>query len=209
MNKDEELQDVVKLATAPNGPIKQQSSGIADINLDSLRLDQSFDQIIGVQPVLTTVDVRKPKSQEWFRVHPDPAWRLHTAMLELKEERESYLIARNLWNDLWDEILPTVLYTAVAREGEVFLWPVRLPRDGRMDKFIETDLRAAKAAETQWVRRYWVPGIKSHKVSAANNLSENPVWPEAGFAELLETAFRDRFIRGIDHPVIKKLRGEI
>ncbi len=205
----EDLQDAVRLSTAPNGPVEQRAPGIADINPESLRLTQSFDQIIGAQPILTTVDVRKPKAQEWFRVHPDPAWRLQTTILQLKEERESYLIEPNLRIELWDEILPIVLYTAVTREGEVFLWPVRLPRDGRMDKFIETDLTAAKIAEVKWVRRYWVPELKSHKVLAAKNLSENPVWPEAGFTELLKTAFRDRFIQDINDPVIKKLRGEI
>ena len=35
-----------------------------DWNLDSLRLDQNFDTIIGAQQVLTVVRVRKPQNQE-------------------------------------------------------------------------------------------------------------------------------------------------
>jgi hypothetical protein len=191
-----------------NGPASDQS--VIDWDFEALRLNQSFDQIVGAQSVLTSVSVRKPGAQEWFRVHPDPSWRLQTTILQIKEEGESYLISPSLRTDLWDEILPIVLFTAVSRQGEPFLWPVRLPKvDGRIDKFIETDLTAAKVAETQWVRRYWVPEIKSHKILAAKNLSDNPVWPEVGFQELLKLAFRDRFIQDINHPVVKSLRGEM
>ncbi len=198
---------VVKPASATNGAATDQSS--TDWNLDTLRLDQSFDQIVGAQSVITTVAVRKPGAQEWIRVHPEPSWRLQTTLLQIKEDRESYLISRSLRTELWDEILPVILYTAVSRQGETFLWPVRLPKDGRMDKFMETDLTAAKTAEVHWVRRYWVPEIKSHRVLAAKNLSDNPVWPEVGFEEVLKIAFRDRFIQDISDPVIKKLRGEV
>src|SRR5436309_470619 len=135
----EELKTTVKLSIEPNGAVKQQLAENVDWNLESLRCDQSYDQIVGAQPVLATVDVRKPGAQEWFRVHPEPAWRLQTTLLQLKEERENYLISPNLRVELWDEILPIVLYTAVSRQGETFLWPVRLPRDGRLDKFMETD----------------------------------------------------------------------
>ncbi len=164
---------VVKPASATNGAATDQSS--TDWNLDTLRLDQSFDQIVGAQSVITTVAVRKPGAQEWIRVHPEPSWRLQTTLLQIKEDRESYLISRSLRTELWDEILPA----------------------------------AAKTAEVHWVRRYWVPEIKSHRVLAAKNLSDNPVWPEVGFEEVLKIAFRDRFIQDISDPVIKKLRGEV
>jgi hypothetical protein len=181
---------------------------IDEYDLEALRLHQNFDEIVGARPVLATVAVRKPGAQEWFRVHPDPSWRLQTTLLQLKEDRENYLVSPDLRAQLFDEILPIVLYTAVSRQGEPFLWPVRLPKaDGKTDRFIETDLTAAKVAETQWTRRYWVPDIKSHKILTAQNLTDEPVWPGIGFKELLKIAFKDRFIKSLDHPVLKKLRG--
>jgi hypothetical protein len=36
-----------------------------------------------------------------------------------------------------------------------------------------------------------------------------PEWPELGFRDLLKLAFRDRFIGAFDHPVLRKLRGEL
>ena len=50
-----------------------------DWNLAALHLDQNFESIIGVQQVLTSVKVRKPNNQEFFRIHPSEDWRLQTA----------------------------------------------------------------------------------------------------------------------------------
>ena len=72
-------------------------------DLDSLRLSQDFASAVGVKPLITTVPVKKP-SKEWFvRTHPDPAYRLQTAVLELKEDRETYLVSPALWPELADE----------------------------------------------------------------------------------------------------------
>jgi hypothetical protein len=35
-----------------------------------------------------------------------------------------------------------------------------------------------------------------------------PVWPQMTFPEMLETAFGARFIDSLQHPQIKKLRGD-
>ena len=129
-----------------------------DWDLAALRLDQNFESIIGVQQVLTSVRARKPNNQEWFRVHPSKDMRLQSTVLRLKEEGEDYLIHRDLREALWDEIQPVMIFTAINRDGAVFIWPVRLPRgDGRTDQFMETDLVAAKKAEQKWTRRQWIP----------------------------------------------------
>ncbi len=41
---------------------------------------------------------------------------------------------------------------------------------------------------------------------AASDLPD-PEWPEVTFQEVLEIAFRDRFIKDFDHPVLRRLRG--
>jgi hypothetical protein len=43
---------------------------------------------------------------------------------------------------------------------------------------------------------------------AVANLPE-PEWPELDFQEIMEIACKDRFIKSLDHPVIKRIRGEI
>lgn len=183
----------------------------ADWDLDALRLDQNFDSLVDAQPVLATVRVRKPRSQEWFRVNSSEAWRLQTAILHLKEEGEAYLVHPTLRGPLWDEIQPVMLFTAVTRQGEPFVWPVRLPKgDGRTDRFMESDMAAVKAAEDKWTRRFWVPEAGLHKILTASQLTDEPVWPDVvSFQALLQVAFKDTYIRDLSHPVVKRLRGEL
>lgn len=50
--------------------------------------------------------VRKPGRQDFIRVHPDESYRLETAVLELKEDRETYLVDPDIWHELPGEIVP-------------------------------------------------------------------------------------------------------
>ena len=36
----------------------------------------------------------------------------------------------------------------------------------------------------------------------------DPRWPELSLQELLRTAFKDRYIADLQHPVLQRLRGE-
>jgi hypothetical protein len=58
-------------------------------------LSQDFADL-GVKKALITVPVRKPDKAWFFRVHPDEDRRLQTYVIELKEERETYLVAKPL-----------------------------------------------------------------------------------------------------------------
>src|SRR5690348_15937683 len=80
----------------------------------ALRLDQSFAETVGVKKLLTTVPVRKPNRQDFVRVHPDPAYRLTpAAILELKEDREVYLITPAMAMELPGEFAGATLYTSI------------------------------------------------------------------------------------------------
>src|SRR5258706_7235238 len=84
----------------------------------SLRLDQSFADKVGVKKLLTTVPVRKPNRQDFVRVHPDPAFRLTpTAIIELKEDREVYLVPPSIAQQLPGEFSAVTLNTAINRQG--------------------------------------------------------------------------------------------
>src|SRR4051812_30928071 len=102
----------------------------------ALRLSQDFAAELGVKKKLLTVPVRKPDKAWFVRVHPAQAYQLTTAVVELKEEREVSLVAPAPRPELAAEstFSARTLFTAVNRQGVVFLWPVRLPGpDGRLD----------------------------------------------------------------------------
>jgi len=157
---------------------------------------------------LTTVPCRKPNRHEFVRVRPGEDWRLETGVFEDKVNREVYLVCRDLWVELAGEVYPVCLFLAVNRQGDVFLWPVKLPgADGRGNTWNESTLAAARLGEAKWVRVAANMGGGMYDVfEAAGELSE-PAWPELSFAEILKLCFKDRFIQDVDHPAIRALRG--
>src|SRR5262249_13693323 len=145
-------------------------------------------------------------------VHPDEAYRLQTAVIELKEDRETYLVSPALWGELVGEptFSPRALFFAVNRQGVPFLWPIRLPGpDGKADEWSRSALDAARLAESRWVRVRANMSLGAYEVDYATGPLPDPEWPDVAFRELLRVAFRDRFVDRPDHPVLRKLRGEV
>ena len=173
-------------------------------DLSRLRLSQDFASKIGVKKALLTVPVRKPDRQWFVRVHPDPSWRLETAVLEIRDERESCLVEPELWAELPGELVPKVLFTAINRQGVVFLWPVRLPgEDGRHDEWNRSAFEAAELATKGWVKVASNMNLGAYEVYQASADLPDPEWPQVGFKRVLEVAFKDRFIKALDHPVVR------
>lgn len=89
MSEDKPQQTFPELATEKEAA----SPTPTGLDISALRLPQNFGSMIGVKKVLTTVPVRKPTRQEFVRVHHAESWQLQTAVLEVKEDREHFLIA--------------------------------------------------------------------------------------------------------------------
>jgi hypothetical protein len=181
-------------------------------DLASLRLSQDFASAVGVKKLTTTVPVRKP-SPEWFvRTHPDPDYRIQTAVLELKEDREVYLVAPGLWPDLASErtFSPRLLVASINRQGVLFVWPVRLPgADGKIDSWSRSAMDAADEAKSRWVRVTSNMSLGAYELAVATGQLPEPVWPDLSFKEILKIAFRDKMISEWNHPVLQRLRGEV
>ncbi len=180
------------------------------LDLERLRLSQDFQNQVGVKKALLTVPVRKPDRQWFVRVHPDSTWRLETAVLELKDERETYLVHPDVHVELPGELVPKVLFTAMNRQGVVFLWPVRIPEeDGRGNVWHRSALEAADLAKTKWVRIAANMSLGAYDVFEATGKLPEPEWPEKDFKSLLEVAFKNHFVSSLDHPVVRRLRGAL
>jgi hypothetical protein len=80
---------------------------------ENLRLDQSFVETSGVRKLLTTVPVRKPNNQDFIRIHPGETYRLTAAVIELKEDREIYLVLPTVAAQFPGECAPVTLYTGI------------------------------------------------------------------------------------------------
>jgi hypothetical protein len=176
----------------------------------NLRLGQSFTETVGVKKLLTTVPVRKPGSQDYNRVHPAPEYRENFPIIELKDEREEYIVTASLVPELTGEFVTKTLYLAVNRQGTLFFWPVRLPgSDGKDMNWWRSGREAAELAMKDWVRVKANMNLGAYdifKPGPGSVLSE-PEWPPLGFWDLIKIAFRDHLVDRVDHPVIRRLRG--
>jgi len=201
-----------KEAHEPRSPSDSVESSADPFDPAKLRLSQDFASSLGVKKAMLTVPVRKPAKEWWIRVHPEEEYRLQTAVLELKEEGEIYLVARSLWPDLATSestFSPRAFFTTMNRQGVVFLWPVRLPgEDGKLDDWNKSALEAAEMAQQTWVRVAANRNLGAYDVWEAQADIPDPRWPDVTFQELLKVAFKDRYIDDHDHPVLKVLRGE-
>ena len=177
---------------------------------EALRLSQDFAALANVKPVLATVPVRKPNKQDYVRVHPAEDYQLTTALLELKEERETYLISPVLRGELFGELVPVTIFTAINRQGVVFLWPCRLPDEtGRSNPWHLSALEAADCAKSRWTRVAADMSLGAYRIWEASGDLPDPEWPEQSLRDLLKIGFKGRYIDTLDHGVVKRLRGEI
>ena len=204
-------QKIVTKADSDRESLRREAAAeIADdpFDLKKLRLKQDFTETAGVKRLLKTVPIRKPGPQDFTRVHPDPAYRAQLAVIELREDRETYLLTPVIARELPGEFVPVVLYTAINRQGVVHLWPVRLPApDGRVNEWHRSAGEAASLAMDRWIRVKANMALGAYDIFEASSPIPEPDWPDLSFQDLLRIGFRDRLVDRIDHPLIKRLRG--
>ena len=178
-------------------------------DLASLRLDQTYSDGIAVKKLITMIRVGKPSKQHFVRVNPDPAYRISpVAVIELKDEREAYLVSPALAAELAGEFTSVALFTAITRAGTLFLWPVPLPApDGAHNPWHRSALIAVEKAEHRWVRIVANMEAGGYDISEAAANIGDPEWPDMPFKEMVRIAFQGRIVDRPDHPLILKLRG--
>ena len=193
----------------PNLQLVDSTSLAADpFDLASLVLPQDFASTVGVKKQLLTIPVRKPNNQDFVRVHPAEAYRAALMMVHLKDDREMYLVRPEMYAELSGETVAMTVFTAINRQGVLFLWPVRLPPpDGKTNDWWPSARTGAELAINKWIRLKASTDLGAYEIFEATSTMAAPEWPELPFQELLRIAFKDRMIDRVDHAVVKRLRG--
>ena len=154
--------------------------------------------------------IRKPRPQDFVRVHPGEEFRGIFALIELKEDREFYVLPTAIAAALPGEYYSATIYTAITRQGKLFLWPVKIQDpNARVNEWHRTAGTGALQAMTKWVRLRPDMALGANEIQVAEGALNEPDWPPYSFMELLKIGFRDRLVDSVDHAVIKKLRGLI
>lgn len=190
---------------------KKNTSIAEDFDLDNLRLKQDFNETLGVQKMLTIVPVRKPNKTNFIRVHPGEDYRMDIGVVELKEERETYLVTPAMMSEpgIYELVAPARLVTYITRQGVLALWPLKLERDGKLNPWHESALEAAQLAEKQWVSVRADMSLGAYQIFMATAELPEPEWPEHTFSELVRLGFKGLIVDRPDHPLIQQLTGAV
>ncbi len=200
----------------PAGPTiaEKAAAVVADVSpFDPARfaIRHSPGETSSVVRKIMSVPVRKPNKHEYFRVHPDPAFQIgHVATIDLKIERETYLILPGVAEAIPEETSPKALRLGINRQGSVFIWPIALPgNDGRELAWHKSAREAAELAEKRWVRLVPDMHAGAYTVMESQSTIADPRWPELSMEEALEKGFgKERIVDSLDHPLIRQLLGQ-
>jgi len=187
---------------------KQKKPSVFD-NLADLALSPA-DGGGAMQEVLTHVPLERPKRQEFFRAHPDPAWSLTTSIVFDEENfgRDAYLVLPDMRAALLGDARPALLAPVITRQGVFKFWPLKVPLDeSRPNPWFESSRDALERSKASWVCIKPDLALGAYRVLQAVGDIPNPVWPDRQPNELLEIAFRGRIIDSEDHPLVRRIRG--
>jgi len=205
--------------TNQNGAGENSSAGnneaqqplIDGFDLTELRLTGVGEDVVKAERVVSEIPIRKPAKDAFVRTHPDESFVLHMLTIQTSDG-ELYAVHGSIQDALRSEPLcvPRAFIPYVTRQGELFVWPIRLPQgDQRLDGYNRSAMEHAQRARRKWVRVTANRNLGMYDVFEAEaNLGE-PNWPKMGVAELYGIALKNRVISTLDHPVLKGLRGEI
>lgn len=177
-------------------------------SLDALRVTPTRTEEPMIKQVLATVPVRKPSKEWFFKVHPE--YSLDTLVLELKEDSATFLVSPTLQLALQGEncVGLRTLKLGVNMQGIPFVWALRPPSEGKRDAWATSALDAVNFAKHKWVRLQADMGLGAYRIAIAE-INDVPRFPEEPFEEILRVAFKGHVVDSLDHPALKKLRGEV
>jgi len=208
-NPDGEPKLVISDSYVPEGSVAAEPYDPLD--LANLMVKQDFIETAGIKKVINTIPVRKPGRQEWVFVRPGNKFRGLFPIIELKDEREEYVVSERLRDELIGEYTTKLLLTTINRKGTLSLWPVRpATQEMRKEQRWPSSMReAAAAAETDWTRVQSNMDLAAYEYGHPPSRLPGPAWPDLTFQQIIRIAFKDGVIDDINHVVIKRLRGLI
>ena len=183
------------------------------INLDRVKAKASQQSVIGVTTEYTVIPIRNPKPDEFFRVTPGEGYSMNVNILQMKTDNEWYLVDEDILPDiqLESQLKVMQLYVCVTQNSTPCVCLIPLPdSDGRLNSWHGSGHKSMEEAKSFWVRRQADKSNGGYLITKASNAQlPDPKWPTESLEDLIEKAFDRYYIDTIDHPVLRRLRGEV
>ena len=97
----------------------------------------------------------------------------------------------------------------ISLQGDAFIWLMRPENETKANTWNQSMAAAFGMAKLKWVRVVSSKEASCYRTIVAKEDFPEPNWPQRTFEEYLDLAFRDRIISDLEHPVLRRLRGEI
>ena len=164
---------------------------------------------MATRKMLTHCKVGKPSKTAFVRASTRPQDTMPASILELKEERETYLLMPGVAAELPGLARFVTLTVSVDRQGNPFLWAVnQVGPDGKDNDWNRSMRHAFDAAGKRWVRVAANMSSGGYDVHEAAPGVADPAWPEYTLQDYLRVAFGEQnIIRDVSNPVVKRLLG--
>lgn len=188
------------------------------LDLEALKLRPNAEGIIKTAPLLKTIKVLRPGKTDYFRIRPGAEWTLKFPIFSMKSgsDSEMYLVMPEFQMELYERNLlqPVMFHFGIFWGSNILFLSdvgIKLGRDGGLNPYHKSRLEAYEIAKTKWISISANLEGGFYTIVEAKSKIPEPIWPTtpANIGEAVELAFRDNVIDSADHPVLKKLRGEI
>lgn len=185
------------------------------INYDEILL--SSDGLLPMERISSTIPVRKPNKDEFFRTRTDPGWEGNLPIFIHRGASggdETFLVMPEVQMYLQEQkLLRRVrMFTLITQGGVLLLMPIPLPElDGTTNSYNDGKLVAVTEGMRRWVRMVANNGTKGYDLHYTESTLPEPVWPAlpATFHDALDIAFKGKIIENMDHKHIMALRGVV
>jgi len=175
-------------------------------DFESLKIGIGYGEEVAIHKPLVTVPVGKPKGNKFMMVLDVPGY--PTNVLDIKEDNDVFIVSPAVAAYLGGLVRKVTLYTAIDRNGNIFLIPVPNPDEtGHMNVWHESLLQGVNRAKKNWVRLVANKGLGAYDVLEALGILDKPTWPDYTMEQLLAVAFRGKIITDINHDVVQRLMG--
>ncbi len=156
-------------------------------------------------------ELRAPNEQEFFRTSPQENQHLVVGSITDKQDMgKVYIVSGALLEEVklkFPKVVRAVdLVLTQILAGASLVWPVPLAED-RGGKWHSTQRAACAQGRTRWTNK--TAGRGEYDIVTVDNAREVDWDPFPPFRDILRQAASERLIDSLDHPLLKKLRGEI
>lgn len=187
----------------------QVTVGPGDIFDNLAALGRTLEDLTPSEKVLTTLEARKPKKDEWVQCHGGIL--AQVSIYEPSESRDIYLVHPEMLEAMGDVVRYVRMTLAVNYAGQAFIWPVAVPLGRNPHRAHISAHAAAELATKHWIRIVWKGN--DYEVTRRKESTKDPEWP----AEISDASAMLRFacksggievIGDMEHPVVRELLGQ-